>query len=162
MGDLEEGFEIPEEWYAGFDRETGKVVTIDDETMRVASDAEDQGLKIEEMDTDSEIIAQMLPLAWAIVSDLKNKRFIELPSKWNFHEYRRMEEFIETLPAGRAQERLWSAISRKGAFRRFKDEAHRLDVIDAWYDFRQTAMRRLLRDWAENHGLALVEKSPEA
>lgn len=157
LKNLEDGFEIPDEWYAGFDQETGKVVTVDDGTMRIASDAEDQGLKLEEVDTDSEIIADMLPLAWDIVIDHENKRFIELPSKWDFHEYRRMEEFIEALPVSRAKERLWRAISRKGAFRRFKDEAHRLDLIDAWYDFRQTALRRMLRDWALRHELVVVE-----
>lgn len=156
LKDLEEGFEIPDEWYAGFDRETGKVVTVDDETMRTASDAEDQGLKLEEVDTDSEIIANILPLAWAVVTDRPETRFVQLPTSWDFHEYRRMEEFIETLPEGRAQDRMWRSVGRKGAFRRFKDEAHRLDLIDAWYDFRQTALRQLLRRWAKDNDIEVT------
>jgi len=99
-------------------------------------------------------------LAWAIVTDAQNKRFIELPSKWDFHEYRRMEEFIQSLPTGDAQDRLWRAISRKGAFRRFKDEAHRLDLMEAWYAFRRAALHQMLRDWAVRHGVAIVEDRP--
>ncbi|GAB5561808.1 MAG: hypothetical protein SynsKO_34550 [Synoicihabitans sp.] len=154
---MEYGFDSPEEWFVGFDRQTGNVVTIDDGTMQLASDAEDQGLTLEEVETDSEIIAEMLPLAWAVVTDFANARFVRLPTKWDFHEYRRMEEFIESLPEGRAQGRLWRAVGRKGAFRRFKDEAHRLDVIDDWYAFRQNALRQLLQRWAQDNAIEIAD-----
>lgn len=157
LNNLEDAFETPDDWYVGFDRQTREVVVIDDETMRLADDAEDQGMALEEVKTDSEIIAEMLPMAWAVVLDRVESRFVRLPTKWDFHEYRRMEEFIESLPAGRVQDEFWRAVGRKGAFRRFKDTAHRHDVIDDWYVFRQAAVHELLKRWASDHDIEVTE-----
>lgn len=157
LRELENGFETPEEWMVCWDRETGKVVEIDDGTMRAADDAEEEELTDKEVEQRGDVFVEHLPLAREIVRDVKNERFVQLPSSWDFHEYRRMEEFVEALPAGEAQERLWRAISRKGAFRRFKDEADRVGVLEGWYDFRQEALRNLLRDWAEQTGITVVE-----
>jgi hypothetical protein len=157
LTELEHGFECPEEWYVGFDRETGKVVLIDDQTFRAADDAEDQGLELGGVDLKSGCMEEMLPLAWAVVTDHSSSRFERLPARGDFHEYRKIEAFIETLPAGRARDQLWRAISRKGAFRRFQDEAHRQGVIEHWYRFRQEALRQMLRDWAKDRELIVVE-----
>jgi hypothetical protein len=157
LTELEHGFESPEEWYVGFDRQTGKVVEIDDKTFQAADDAEDQGLEMTDVDLESDFMGEMLPLAWAVVTDRPSSRFVRLPTSWDFHEYRKMEAFIETLPAGTTQDRLRRTVARKGAFRRFKDEAHRLGVIEGWYDFRQEALRQMLREWAKDHELIVVE-----
>lgn len=47
----------------------------------------------------------------------------------------------------------------RGAFRRFKDAAHRLGVIDAWYAYRDNVARKLMLDWARVHGIP-VDESP--
>ena len=49
------------------------------------------------------------------------------------------------------------AIGGKGAFRRFKDAVHRLQVIDEWDAFREKALVRLLTRWAQDYGIAITD-----
>ncbi len=115
LHELENGFETPEEWTVCWDRETGKVVEIDDGTMRAADDAEAEELTDAEVETRGDVFAEHLPLAREIVRDSKGERFVQLPSSWDFHEYRHMEGFVDNMPAGQAQDRLWRAIGRFAA-----------------------------------------------
>lgn len=161
LSELENGFEAPEEWTGCFDRVTGNVVVIDDGTMRAAEDAEEEALTgAAALERAWDVIPEAFPQAREIARDLKEERFLRLPTTRDFHEYRRMEEFIDSMPAGEAQERLGQAISGKGVFRRFKDEAMRIGVIDGWYKFRDETLRQFLRDWAADHNLTLDETSP--
>jgi Uncharacterised protein family (UPF0158) len=86
-------------------------------------------------------------------------RGIKLPTAFDFHEYRHMERFIGTLTHTRDVDTLWQAIKSRGAFRRFKDTAHRLGVLDAWYTYRNAALRRFMLDWAHTHQIP-VDESP--
>ncbi len=154
--DLENGFESPDDWHVCFDRETGEVHTIDDDAMR---NAEEQDLDDTALFSPPDWMAEQLALAREVLHDAESRRFIQLPTKWDFHEYRHMEAFIESLPDSDTRYRLRRAIKGRGAFRRFKDAAIRLEVIDEWYAFRQEAIRALLCRWAEEHDLEIV--SPE-
>ncbi|HXP63496.1 MAG TPA: UPF0158 family protein [Dongiaceae bacterium] len=77
------------------------------------------------------------------------KRFVEAPSKFDFHEYRQMERFIGTVGDAGAAEQLWRAIKGKGAFRYFKDTASRLGLLEEWFHYRAEAMKEFVIDWAE-------------
>jgi len=59
-----------------------------------------------------------------------------------------MEDFVRTVPDARIADQLWRAIKGKGAFRYFKDTAHRLGFIDEWYRYRDGAMKKFMLDWA--------------
>lgn len=83
------------------------------------------------------------------VCDDKGERFIDAPDKFDFHEYRHMERFIETVEDGEAAEALWRAIKGRGAFRRFKDTADRLGLLDQWFRYRDEAMKEFVIAWAE-------------
>lgn len=167
---LEQAYEMPEEWMRYFDRQTGAVVTIDDETARVAQrkfDGTDEDVD-DEFDDDEFSGAsswvsspEALESALEILRDTKDERFIEVPSHWDFHEYREMEFFVEGLANDQVRERLWRAIKRKGAFRRFKDEAFRLNVLEDWYAHRDKALRKFLTDWAESYDLEVDFTQPE-
>ncbi|MCF3650103.1 hypothetical protein [Synoicihabitans lomoniglobus] len=160
MYDLMSGFEMPEEWHAYVDRETGKVLTFDEEVLREADNAAEEDLDDESWAMGSPWEDDVIAAVRAIVADPATARYVELPSKFDFHEYRRMEEFVDDMPGGEAQHQLWRALKGKGAFRRFKDTAHRLEVIDAWYAFREAARERLLQSWAHDHDLALAADEP--
>ncbi len=164
LQELEHGFEVPEEWFACFDRETGEVHTIDDETMRAADDAEQAGHDNDEDGSDERQpwMAELFDLALEVVRDTDAKRFVQLPTKWDFHEYRHMEDFIESMPNPDAQHQLWRAIKGRGAFRKFKLTADRLDVLDAWYAHRQSAIRELLQRWTEDHDITIEADRPPA
>ena len=93
--------------------------------------------------------------AKAIVED-SGERFLEAPSKFDFHEYRHMERFIGTLEDSAAAEQLWRAIKGKGAFRYFKDTASRLGMLPQWYEYRDDALKEFVRGWAEANEVPIV------
>ena len=79
--------------------------------------------------------------------------FISLPSKYEIHEYKIMEDFIFPLPTGEIQDKLYRTIKGKGAFRRFKDAINYLDVAKDWYSFRDEAYKNIALDWCKQNGL---------
>lgn len=84
--------------------------------------------------------------------------FISLPTKYDIHEYRIMEDFIYSLPSGEAQNKLYQAIKGKGAFRRFKDTVIYLGVDKDWYSFRDEAYKNIALEWCKENGLSKAEE----
>ena len=78
--------------------------------------------------------------------------FYRLPEQRELNGYRTMEEFIDTLPSP-VRDRLSSAISGRGAFRRFKDEVRRLGVEKDWYEYKDAAQRQIAIEWCEENGI---------
>jgi hypothetical protein len=68
-------------------------------------------------------------------------------------QYRIMERFIDDLEDERAQELLYVAIDGKGAFRRFKDTAHYLGLIEDYYRYKDAALLKEARSWCEANEL---------
>lgn len=128
-----------EEWIYRYDRRTGKVAMVESSVVGKVEDAQDS-----ELDLTDEDVA----LARAIVVN-EGTRFIELPDKFDFHEYRQMERFIGTVENESVADELWRAIKGKGAFRCFKDTAARHGVLDAWYRFRDERAKDFVIRWAE-------------
>ncbi len=95
----------------------------------------------------------------ALAAEIENtpKRFLHFPTKYEIHQYRIMEDFIDQLPPGKAQNELACAIRGKGAFRRFKQSVwyHRLE--QRWYDYLAEAYRELAIRWCEEEGLEYAE-----
>jgi len=85
------------------------------------------------------------------------ERFLRFPTQYEIHQYRIMEDFIDQLSPGKAQEELVHAIRGKGAFRRFKQSVryHRLE--QRWYDHLAEAYRELAIRWCEEEGLEYTE-----
>jgi hypothetical protein len=161
MRDLIFGFEVPETWRAYLDQETGMVYNFDEDLMAKANDAEKSDRDDNDFETDHDWDEEAKVLARLIVSDFESKRFVALPTPFDFHEYRRMEEFIDQLAEGEIRRQLAYSIRGRSAFRRFKDAAHRLDVIDDWYAYREKALTRLISRWARLHDVLIADAPPE-
>ena len=159
MHDFMIGFEVPEDWQSHFDRKTGLVHTFDDDLMAKADDAEESDCSDNNFDTNGDWGEEEKALAREITSDLKSKQFVPLPTMFEFHEYRLMEEFVDEIEEGDKQDPLRYAIRGRGAFRRFKDTAHRLGVIDDWYAYREKAVVRLITRWVHDHDI-LIDDEP--
>jgi len=82
--------------------------------------------------------------------ELEDERYIRLPDQLEINEYHMMEAF-----AYDRDERLVSAIKGRGAFRRFKDTAASIGLLDDWYRFRDNCYRSRIEDWCESHGIEL-------
>ena len=79
--------------------------------------------------------------------------YIPLPSKFDFHEYRVMEEFIRSLPIEEQRDELLSLIKGKGAFARFKQGLERFLLLDEWYQYRDQALAELAEEWCRDNDI---------
>jgi len=69
-----------------------------------------------------------------------------------------MEDFIDTVPEQRLQNRLWGAIRGRGAFRRFKDVLlDHAEERERWFQFRDGRLRERVMRWLRDEG---IEPSP--
>ena len=128
---------------AYFDVDTGKVFTV----------GEEEGIAVEAdcpLEDSPEWQHEVIELARKVAND-KNNRYLELPSKWDFHEYAVMERFFRSVEDQERSDVLCITIQGSGAFRRFKEMAHRFGIIDDWYQYRDNALKELAVDWCEEH-----------
>lgn len=152
--DLTDALEMmPEEMGAWLDLQTGLVVMVEDKVIRAIEEAEGDSIPAGLVDWQKD----ELSVARGICAG--DKRYLSLPDKFDFHEYRHIERFIGTIGDAGIANQLWFAIKGKGAFRRFKDTALRLGLIDDWYRLRDEAMNRFMLDWAETNGIQ-VDQTP--
>ncbi len=79
--------------------------------------------------------------------------YIPLPSKFDFHEYRVMEEFTRSLPIEKQRDELLSLIKGKGAFARFKQGLERFLLLERWYQYRDQALAELAKGWCRDNGI---------
>ena len=93
LDDLIDALEFDfDEQSAWFDRETGRVVRVDQPLLRAVEDDDQKVLGDGCTWPDEEV-----ELARAIVND-QGGRFIAAPDKFDFHEYLHIERFIPTFP----------------------------------------------------------------
>ena len=85
------------------------------------------------------------------------ERFLRFPTKYEIHQYRIMEDFIDQLSPGKAQEELSYAIRGKSAFRRFKQSVRFHGLEQRWYDYLAKAYRELVIRWCAEEGLEYTE-----
>ena len=128
LADIIEAIEFTNDDFEYFlDQKTGEVVMISDVTM------EDEEIK-------------------EASEALEEHGCYRLPTQWELRDDDTMEAFVDVL-SGPAQERLATAISGRGAFRRFKDEVRRLGIVEQWYAWDDDAYRRKAIEWCEENGI---------
>ena len=152
LSDLILALEMPsEEFRTYFDRKTGAVVSVEATLLSSLEDGEE-----EDLDDLAEWQKEEYEIAKEIVSD-DGSRFLSPPDKFEFHEYRVMEEFIHSIDDDEAANQLWRAIKGRGAFRYFKDTLHRLGIQQSWYDYLEEAQREFVIEWAKENNVAFED-----
>jgi hypothetical protein len=76
---------------------------------------------------------------------------VELPSRWEIDEYDMMAEFTDSLEDGGKRAMLSETLRGRGAFRRFKDMAIGLGLIQDWYDYKDRAYGRIASEWCKDN-----------
>mgnify|MGYP001400424343 CR=1 FL=1 len=66
--------------------------------------------------------------------------------------------FVEAIEDESLRELLETAISGKGAFRRFKDTINRKGIEQAWYAKRDDALKEVAREFLESEKIAYVNE----
>jgi hypothetical protein len=133
------------------DLQNGRVVSVERSVLSAAEEGDEDSLG-----SVPEWQKEEVEMARAKAAD-SGERFVDAPDKFDFHEYRHMERFIGTVQDDNAVDQLWRAIKGKGAFRYFKDTAHRLGLLEQWYRYREEAMKEFVVAWAEVNHIPIVD-----
>jgi hypothetical protein len=140
-----------EELRTYFDRKTGTFVSVEETMLSRLEDGEK-----EDLDDLAEWQHEEYKVAKEIASD-GGSRFLPAPDRYEFHEYRVMEEFIRSIADNEAANQLWRAVKGRGAFRYFKDTLHRLGIQQSWYDYLEQAQREYVIVWAKQNKVAFED-----
>jgi hypothetical protein len=125
------------------DPETGEIITVTEEERHLAED--------ESLEDVPEWQREMLP---KIRAALESDRFLELPDRFDIHEWSIMDAFSRAQGSEQTQQELLDAIHGAGAFRTFRSTIRRLGMEQNWYKFREEALAEIARNWLEEHELS--------
>lgn len=124
------------------DPETGEIITVTEEERYLVEE--------ESLEDVPEWQREMLP---KIRAALEGDRFLELPDRFDIHEWSIMDEFSRAQGSQRIRQELADAIHGAGAFRVFRNAIQRLGLEKSWYQFRDEALAEIARNWLEEHKL---------
>jgi hypothetical protein len=88
---------------------------------------------------------------------ISTENWLELPSKFDIHEYKIMEDFCLSVEHDGIRDELLWKIRGSGAFRRFRDTIYHYSIEADWYAFRGRAFRQIAVDWLEEHDIAYTD-----
>jgi len=134
---------MSDEATAYINRKTGELITVTDEMASMAEDPD-------EAEDAPEWQKDLLPKVREVTA---SEDFIELPSKFDVHEWSIMERFARSVADDEVRDDLQAALHGRGAFGRFKDTLHRRGIADAWYLFRDAALEEIAVEFLAAHGI---------
>jgi hypothetical protein len=123
-------------------RATGEVVTLSQEDLLLAEDDPGDDLP----DWQREVVAEAKRI-------LESDEWLELPTKFDIHEWKIMDDFGASLPAESQRTAIADAIHGRGAFRNFKSTIRRLGLEAAWFAYKTAALETIARDWLRRNDL---------
>lgn len=140
-----EGMEMQSEEHRSYlNRETGEVVYVSQEALRIAEDDEDDEhlpeWQQEEIETAIDIVETF-------------GKYEPLPSSFDINEYEMIEAFSFSVSDDKKREILLNSIRGKGAFRRFKDNVERLGIVHEWYDYRDQCYKDIAIEFCESRNI---------
>jgi hypothetical protein len=144
LRDVIEAMEITgDDCVSYLDPETGEIITVTEEERHLAED--------ESLEDVPEWQREMLP---KIRAALESDHFLELPDRFDIHEWSIMDAFSRAQGSEQTQQELLDAIHGAGAFRTFRSTIRRLGMEQNWYKFREEALAEIARNWLEEHELS--------
>jgi hypothetical protein len=123
--------------------DTGEIILV----------TEDERALVEQGCADDDLPQWQRELIPKVRQALDNDRFLPLPDRFEVHEWAIMERF-SLEQNERVRQVLLAAIHGSGAFRHFRSAVERLELLDAWYRYREEAIQQIAREWLEEHKLA--------
>ena len=82
---------------------------------------------------------------------------IKLPNKFDIHEYKIIEEFIETIEDNLIHNQLLISINGKGAFRKFKDTCINFNIIEDWYNYIYKKYQEIAINWCKEFNIEVED-----
>ena len=130
------------------DKRTGELVTLSDEMFSAAEEDSDIN---EYPEWQRELIIKAKDV-------LESDDYLELPSKFDIHEYHIMEEFCCAINDGKIRNELLSKIRGSGAFRRFQDAICMYGIETEWLEYREKELKIIAIHWLKKNNIAYSEK----
>ena len=124
------------------DPDSGEIITVTEEEQCLVED--------ESLDNAPEWQREVLQKIRAV---LESGRFLELPDRFDIHEWSIMEGFARGQDNDSVRLELMNAIHGAGAFRTFRSAIRRLGIEENWYQFREKTLVEIAREWLEEHKL---------
>ena len=138
---------LSDECTAYLNRKTGDLYTLQDDEERLAE--EDDLEDLPDWQRDS------LPLIREI---LESEDWLQLPTKFEIHEWEMMDKFALTLKDETLGEAIRDTIRGAGAFRHFRQLVSRNGLEQQWYQFKQGALEQIAVAWLEEHEIAYTRE----
>jgi hypothetical protein len=129
---------------------TGEVRTVTHEDLQLAEDEDDPSAP--------DWQRQAVEDARAVIN---SDEWIELPSKFDIHEWEIMDRFSLSLSNDEAMSELRGSLRGPGAFRHFKATVRRLDLEDAWFAYKRRTLEAMAKSWISDHGMR-PDESPRS
>jgi hypothetical protein len=133
-----------EEHHAYLNKRTGELFTIADEEIGI----------IESGDTMQDYPDWQREAIRKTQEVLASPDFLELPSKFDIHEYAIIERYSSSREDSKLRQSLLDCIHGSGAFRRFKEAIHEYAIADDWYQFRHAALREIATEWLDANNIS--------
>lgn len=136
---------------AYLDTQTGKIIYIPVELN------EDNIYEEEYISGLPEWEREMVEDVKAIYEDEEN-RYVIIPERSSSEAYENMVRFTKTLDDPDISDKLFDALDRRGAFRRFKDVLRRYpDIDEQWYKFKEKIEKQEVRKWLWRIGIDPID-----
>lgn len=147
LSDVLEALEYPEDWECYLDRKTGKIVVISENERPHLEDGEAELQDLPDWLRDS-------------IREVQQARdhgdLVQLPGKFDVHEWGIMRRFVDEQEET-ARRELLEAIHGSGAFRLFRMTNERLGLREAWFGYRDEALKEIARQWLREHEIEFSE-----
>lgn len=121
---------------------TGEVRTVTREDLLLAEEEDDASAPDWQRQAVEDARAVIDSDAW-----------VELPSKLDIHEWEIMDRFSLSLPDDEAMSELRGSLRGRGAFRHFKATLRRLELEDAWFEYKRLTLEGMAKSWISEHGM---------
>jgi hypothetical protein len=121
---------------------TGEVRTVTHEELQLAEDEDDPGTP----DWQREAVED----ARAVIN---SDEWVELPSKFDIHEWEIMDRFALSRSDDEAMSELRGSLRGRGAFRHFKATLRRLDLEEAWFAYKRRTLEAMAKSWISEHDM---------
>jgi len=136
---------------------TGKVISVTNDDFSIVENVDES--EFAELDDneggDSDLEQDFFSEVKRI--SLFDDDYLELPSKFDIHEYEIMERFSLSIPNRKIGDVLLDKIHGSGAFRRFKDTIYQYGIEKDWFKFRDEAYKEIAITWLQSHKFTYVD-----
>ena len=144
LRDIVDGLEQQSDESVSFlNLDTGGVETVSLALLDEAEEGEEAGDLPDWQEAEWELVKKIV----------SSERFVQLPTKFDVHEWAIMESFSCSVRSDRIRSELVDAIHGGGAFRNFKSTIRRNGIELEWFSFRTEALREIAREWCEENGI---------